>query len=285
MLAEELHSELIKHMKVWFSTPQELSLLLFCGLFLSPPLKSPPLKPPPPQVTGTQATGTQAEIGTTTILQPVSVTSSYEGSNRGRIPRFAINQSGLRNSISGPNFNDPITYIHNETDFMEFTSIARHTSGGRNQFWESANNQTQGTLTFDLGEMFSINAIAIWNDDFLGAIRDFELFADNDNLFDNGGTTSLGTFTALRLSISTTNQLPIPAQPFFFDPVHTRYVHLDVISNHRGRGRSTLSEVAFGRSAIEVPFEYGNIPIAVLIVTVGGINYFQNKKKGRKDKE
>ncbi len=160
---------------------------------------------------------------------------------------------------------------------------------GSQNFWQSANGDPRSTLTFDLGQSYSIAAIVIWNHTFSNGVRNFQLFADNDSNFNNGGNL-LGSYSA-HVRAGSNIFANIVAQPFFFDPVLTKYVHLNIIDNHYAgftipgpQRRSTfISEVAFGRSTIEVPFEYGNIPVAVLIVTVGGINYFRNKKKGRKD--
>ncbi|MBC6419909.1 MAG: hypothetical protein GDA44_14680 [Prochloron sp. SP5CPC1] len=58
---------------------------------------------------------------------------------------------------------------------------------------------------------------------FASGTNKFELFADNDNNFNNEGKTTLGTFNANMAS---------SAQIFRFIPTPTQFVHLNIISNH-----------------------------------------------------
>jgi len=127
-------------------------------------------------------------------------------------------------------------------------------------------------LTFDLGTISTIQGLALWNSRSSNAINGFQLFADNDNNFNNGGTL-LETFMASR---SRSNQ--ISAQTFSFTPTSTQFVHLDITSNHGDPNVLEAGEVAFEQSATPVSFEFGPIPVIIGIVAVGGINYFRNKK-------
>ena len=134
-------------------------------------------------------------------------------------------------------------------------------------------------FTLDLGSVYSLKTMAFWNDNTTGAVSSFELFADEDNIYDNGPGSSFLVSDVERsnteLTIAGVNYL----QPaiFSFLPVSTRYVHFSVIDEHSDFRifRANLGQIVFEA----VPFEFGSIPGVILIVTVGGINYLIGKKK------
>ncbi len=140
----------------------------------------------------------------------------------------------------------------------------------------SADGTTSGVLTFDLGGEFQIVAIGIWNISGNSGIRGFEVFADNDANFDNGGRTLLGqgNFSSVNLSF---NRSSILRRYLTEARLNTQYVHLNILSNHGGNAVG-LGEVVFA----EIPFEFSNLPAMVFLVAVGGLAYFQNLKKGVK---
>jgi len=114
-----------------------------------------------------------------------------------------IDQSGLSPS-----------YTSGVTDFNSYTSSATHAFLEVSNAWVSNTGNPTGIITFDLGSTHSIEAFALWNHNFPNSINDFELLADTDGSFGNGGTTSLGSFNAapslffqLRHSLSAPPQL------------------------------------------------------------------------------
>lgn len=72
---------------------------------------------------------------------------------------------------------------------------------------------------------------------------------------------------------------PASAQIFSFELTNTRYVHLNIISNHGDNDFVSAGEVAF--QSEQVPFEFSKLPAMVFIVAVGGLSYFRNKKGGK----
>jgi len=116
--------------------------------------------------------------------------------------------------------------------------------------------------------------LALWNFDNNAAVNEFEVFADNNGVVSDGLGTSLGTFDAIQPQ----NFITISPQIFFFSVTETRFVHLDITSNHGNNLFVNVSEVAFRQVPTEVFFEFGHVPVIVFVVAVGGINYFWNKK-------
>ncbi len=217
--------------------------------------------------------GHSAHAVTNTILQPTSVSSTLLETVRLGFRRL-IDQTGLIDETG-----TSVSYTSGVDDFTSIVNTARHNGvffSSRRRFRDNtswANNITNlpVSLTFDLGDSYSINKFALWNENGTDAINNFELFADNDNNFDNGRGTSL-----LR---SSANMVPNNslAQVFSFAATQAQYVHLQINSNHGREGFIAPGEVAFA----EVPFEFGPIPGIIGIVAVGGINYFRNKKRGK----
>ncbi len=203
-----------------------------------------------------------------TILQPDGVTSNLSPV-RGIVSRVnnLINQSGLSQS-----------YTSGVTPWNEVSNI----NGLLIPFFRGVNRrfiiylaslgEQPQRLTFNLLNSGNrkIQSLALWNVHTNDGINRFELFADNDNDFNNGGTTLLGTFSApLR-------ELRIPTQSadiFSFTATRARYVHLNILSNYSGGGPVAINEIAFEL----VPFEFGPLPGIIGILTAFGINYYRRK--------
>ncbi len=197
-----------------------------------------------------------------TILQPERVTTNIEDDTVNAEVNNLINQSGLSQS-----------YTSRETPWSEVSNIV-----GSSNFigiWATRNvvlsQVLPAPLTFDLGDEFLIQGLALWRANFGSDINEFELFVDNDDNFENDGRTSLGTFNASSENVST----------FSFTATETRYVHLNIHSTFNsadsGARNITAGEVAFEL----VPFEFGHLPGIIFAVSLGGIHYFRNKRGGK----
>ncbi len=124
--------------------------------------------------------------------------------------------------------------------------------------------------------------MALWNNWNTSGIREFELFADDDDDFTNGRGNRLGgqTFEAEQPEREGMEGAvrQIPVQTFSFESTRTQYIHLNVLNTH-GSNSLVVREVAFE----QVPFEISPIPGIAFILGAGGINYFLRKgKKGQK---
>lgn len=158
------------------------------------------------------------------ILQPVSVTTTaVENSPIGT----TIDQSGLSAS-----------YVSGVTDFDTYVPATNHGTDPAD-YWDS--DQTfPKIVTFDLGQDFDINGFAYWRA-FGGGetIGVFELFTDADDDYDNGAEL-IQSFIGDDVN---------GGQPFTFDAVNTRYVHLRILSNQGSFSFFSVGEFAFRESA------------------------------------
>ncbi len=190
------------------------------------------------------------------IIQPDLVTSNLG------------NDQSLNNLRNGSGIITPFSSQNNLADLISI----EHNKENRD-FWFSSSGNTTGTLTFDLGRNAFISGLALWNGGGNRGVNEFELFADTNNDFSDGGTQSLIASTANMLLFTLLN---FPVQTYTFEETETRYLHLNIISNHGNANSVGLGEIAFQ----EVPFEFSNLPGMAFLVAVGGLAYFRNKKGG-----
>lgn len=176
------------------------------------------------------------------IVQATSATTTsnaLEGDSSTALDEL-INQSGLTN-----------TYTSGVTDFDAFTAATNHNStAGR--FRSRAGVTLPGVITFDLGSTLMIDRLSLWNAALGGEeIKDFNLFADGDSDFSNGGLTSLGSFTANQTGADV-------AQIFNFSSISsTRFVHMEIVSGYDDPlARVGAGEVAFS-SVVPEPVSAG----------------------------
>ena len=135
------------------------------------------------------------EMVTTNQAQAIGVTRSAvsvsgeigERNNSSLAFDNLINQSSLSSN-----------YVNGVTDFDSYTSTTTANSRASGSNWQSAQGITTGFLSFDLGDTYKIDGIALWNrgGNNTRNIIDFELYADDDADSSNGLGTFLGSFTA-----------------------------------------------------------------------------------------
>ncbi|MDX1927618.1 MAG: Calx-beta domain-containing protein [Pirellulaceae bacterium] len=198
------------------------------------------------QLTGAAATLTA--IGTITnddtprvgsILQPTSVTTTMGAFSAAWATTKMIDKSGLS-----------VGYTSNVTNFD--TYIAGNPTHSYNahqitpadaQAWASSNGVLTGTITFNLGSMYVVESMALWNRIDAG-IGGFNLLADADGDFNSGAVTVLSNRTAL-LGRS-------GAQVFGFTPTTAQYLRLQVLSDAHSFPFVIINEIAFEGGQITV---------------------------------
>ena len=118
-------------------------------------------------------------------------------------------------------------------------------------YWASTAGNTTGFLEFDLGGVFDIELMALWN--YGGAqthnIVTFNLIADLDGDFGTGAITLLSGQTA------NTNTGPLAAvlpEVFTFASTEAQFVQLQVLSNNGNTNFTQAQQVAF-EAAASVP--------------------------------
>ena len=169
-----------------------------------------------------------------------------------------INQSGLS-----------ATYASGLTDFNTFTSTTT-TPGLRSAGFTGIRSTGPQQFTFDLGTVVTIDAIAIWNTNSVGAINNFSLFSDSDSNFGNGTSQLLLGPTELLVFND-----PVPAQVFGFSTTSTRFIHINGLNSLDPPDFYGLSEVAFSQVPSAVPEPRSLI---LLIIGLAGVILRKCKK-------
>ncbi len=208
--------------------------------------------------------GSSPAHAVSTILRPNSVTSNLtviEGFSLDNL----INQSGLSRS-----------YTSGVTPWSEVNTITATSREVRRNTWAGQLTSQSRRLTFDLGRRRGIQGLALWNVNTNDSINQFELYADNDNDFNNGGTTRLGMNGNFTFSAPVRTDTTLSVDTFSFTATETRYVHLNILSNHGTAEIVATSEIAF-----RTPLEFGHLPGIIFAVSLGYIHYFRNKRGGK----
>lgn len=166
-----------------------------------------------------------------------------------------INQSSLSSS-----------YVSGSTDFDAF--VAGTSAGGLSGsgFTGTESNGPQ-QFSFDLGALFSIDGIAVWNSGSVGSITRFELYADNDADFSNGTTALI--LGASALSTAT----PSIADVFSFASIQTRFIHFNGLASLEPPDFYGLNEVVFRGTTVPEPGS-----LALLLLGVAGLGTFRRSK-------
>ncbi len=158
------------------------------------------------------------------IIQPVGVSTT---ANEFHPISQTIDQSGLNTS-----------YVSGVTDFSTYVASNGNGNNAVNQ-WLSDLTFPK-VVSFDLGASLPIGGFALWSIFPGTGTRDFELFSDTDGDFGNGGTSSLGSFTAVDFFSPGQEN----GQAFYFGTTTTQFVHLRIDNNHGGVDLS-VGEFAF----------------------------------------
>lgn len=125
-------------------------------------------------------------------------------------------------------------YVSGSTDFDSFVAATTHASpslGCNSGFTGTAGLPQQFTMSL-IGGAATIDALAFWSTDNVGSVTRFELFADTDNDFSNGGLTSLGVFSAVRSPGAAGHA----GQVFSFGAITTAFLHVDALNTDGGPG-------------------------------------------------
>jgi len=149
-------------------------------------------------------------------------------------PELAIDQSQLSHS-----------YIDGVTDLDEF--LALNPTHGNTGNWSGTyfGRNATGFIDFDLGKVVTIDTLLYWGvggADPLQNIKGITLFADDDGDF--GDAVSIGDY---EISYNESDGSAVGVDTVKFSTVSTRYIRMQVNSDW-GRGRSTVSEIAFAQS-------------------------------------
>lgn len=197
------------------------------------------------------------------ILSPKSATASSEFSNRFGI-RNTINQSGLSSRFNS-----------GTDDFDTFLSTnPTHTILAGYTEWFTPTDITTATVTYNLGNVFTLDRLALWNEEFAG-ISKFNLLASKNGV----------DFSTVSNGISPINN-PLnsdyPAEVIDFgSSVDAQYVKLDITDcpqPNAGFNGCGIGEVAFSASTTQqpIPFETEG---TMGFLALGGYLFYCHRKK------
>lgn len=137
-------------------------------------------------------------------------------------------------------------YTSGVTDFATYiASNPLHTTIFAGNEWFGNNPSTTASVTYDLGSVKSIDALALWNEEVSG-IGTLNLFQSTDGI----------TFTALVAGLTPTDNPPdtnYGADVFSFAAINARYIRLDMSGCPQPNGGIVFSSCAIGEVAFDVP--------------------------------
>jgi len=189
-------------------------------------------------------------IAEAAVIGPVAV-SSPQGSRSGFPLTEIIDQSGLS-----------ANYVSGVTDFNTFTAATTNPGGISQSGFTAAETSGPQQFTFDLGDFYLIDSIAIWNSGSAGSVISFEVQADSDANYGNGTTVSVLSPTALDTGF-------LVAQVFTFAPVSTRYVHVNGLASQQPPDFYGLGEVIFNGVPVPEPTTLGATGFGLLALLHG----------------
>jgi hypothetical protein len=178
------------------------------------------------------------------ILSPTDAVINIGGTGLGAI-QDTINQNGLS-----------FGFISGTTDFDSYltsTPPPRHTISFPNAEWFSAS--TIARVTYDLGNVYSVDRLALWNEEVSG-IGKLDLFYSTDDL----------TFFSLASGLlPTDNTGSYVADVFSFMPTNARYIRFDMSDcpqpKFGGNNACAIGEVAFEVNPVAQAPEPGTLAL------------------------
>lgn len=187
------------------------------------------------------------------IRSPVSATASSQFSADFAIGNI-IDQSGL-----GVGFTSGVD------DFDDYLALdPTHAFESVGNEWFSQMGDTSATLTFDLGGVFRIDRMALWNEEFSG-IGAFDLALSEDG-------ASFTTVASGWMPADNPPAMAYAAEVFGLTPASARFVRLDVSGCPQPSGGAEplcgLGEIAFSTRVVPEPGAAGLVALGLGILAV-----------------
>jgi hypothetical protein len=164
--------------------------------------------------------------------------------------------------ITTPSANVEKPYANGED---QTTYLAKGAKGwdGVSEEWFSAANVTSGNIDFDLGKLFNVANVVIWNEDVFG-VKNFDIWASDNSGF--AGATKFMGYTAANQAVSGSSIASYleTAQVFNITPTVAQFIRLVIKDaySYESPNRDGITSVGFQSASIgEVAFGV-NVPAA-----------------------
>ena len=175
-----------------------------------------------------------------TIISPVAATASSEF---GSANAYDIGNTSDHSGLSAG-------FVSGVTDFDTYLAgNPTHTYIADDNEWFTATGVASATVNYDLGSVYSIDRLALWNDEYSGiSFLDISISLDNINFT---------TVASGLVPVDNPLYLDYGAEVFGFGSQSARYIQFDVGDCPQPDGNSSLlcgiGEVAFSTSAVPIP--------------------------------
>jgi hypothetical protein len=173
-----------------------------------------------------------------------------------------------------------VPYTNGVTDQAPYLNLSASNLGSlhtdrSSKEWFSAAGVTSGNVTFNLGAVYNVANVVLWNEDTFG-IRDFDIFASNNASF--ASATNLGSFRAFNQFVtdSTAPQFIEQGRIFGFTPTAAQFIRL-VIKNTYGydapnRDFPSAPRTADREAACSLPTPSSN-PLGYCAASIGEVAF------------
>jgi hypothetical protein len=185
-------------------------------------------------------------------------------------PMYAALITGVTATTDMGTFNNGLYSLENLTNGSGLSSLsetATHNDDFSNM-WISNTDTTTGTVTFNLGNLYSVNSAFVWNynADCCGldrGVREMTIETSENGI----------TFNSLLGSVilSQGTGEPISSDVFNLGNVITRYVRFNILSNYGAPDYTGLSEVQFEGELASIPTPVPEPETGISLLGLGAV--------------
>lgn len=196
-----------------------------------------------------------------TMISPVSVSSDMGEFSGDFALAYLIDQSGLSAG-----------YTSGVTDFDTYFAGNPTADDSEFSYWFPPANGPMGYLQFDFAQTVTLASMAVWNVPTASGIKTFNLVADDDGDFTNGGTITL--LSAQEIDNNGAANA-VPAQIVNFTPTSLLAIRIEVTETQLpDTFAAAAREVAFGTGTAAIPE-----PASIALLASGSLVLIRRRRR------